>query len=169
MLTYISRVKSSALQLASVGEVVSRTVLFNTIISGLGDQFEAVKIYLAVDPALTEERLSQVLLAEESRLLARRSDHGDRDNDRGRQRVSRDRDRSRSPRYRSPSQVRGRGSRYCPTCDMYGHDESTCYHLHPDLLARRRAAQTQRPSNQPGDQYRPSPSQPWDQYRPSPS
>ena len=169
MLTYISRVKSSALQLASVGEVVSRTVLFNTIISGLGDQFEAVKIYLAVDPALTEERLSQVLLAEESRLLARRSDHGDRDNDRGRQRVSRDRDRSRSPRYRSPSQVRGRGSRYCPTCDMYGHDESTCYRLHPDLLARRRAAQTQRPSNQPGDQYRPSPSQPRDQYRPSPS
>ena len=136
MLTYISRVKSASLQLASVGEVISRTVLFNTIIFGLGDQFEAVKIYLAVDPALTGERLSQVLLAEESRLLARRSD---RDLDRGRQRYARDRSispnqRPRSPRYRSPYQ-HGRGSRYCPTCDMYGHDESIYYRLHPDLLA----------------------------------
>ena len=164
MLTYISRVKSASLQLASVGEVVSRTVLFNTIISGLGDQFEAVKVYLAVDPALTEERLSQVLLAEESRLLARRSD---RDLDRGRQRFPRDRDRSispnqrpRSPRYRSPYQ-HGRGNRYCPTCDMYGHDEPTCYRLHPDLLTRRRAAQPPRPS-QCGDQCRPQ----GDQYRP---
>lgn len=159
MLTYISRVKSASLQLASVGEVVSRTVRFNTIISGLGDQFEAVKVYLAVDPALREERLSQVSLAEESRLLAYRSD---RDLDRGRQRYPRDRDRSispnqrpRSPRYRSPYQ-HGRGSRYCPTCNMYGHDESTCYRLHPDLLARRRAAQPPPRPFQSRAQYRPS-------------
>ena len=159
MMTYISRVKTAALQLTNTGENVSTTVLLNTVIGGLGDQYDAVKVYLGVDPALTEARLTQVLLSEESRLLARRLDRSrtwDRDYSRrsisprrprspARQRSPNTRQRSpntrRSPsRHRSPAR-HGRGSRFCPTCNMFGHDESTCYRIHPELLARRRAEQ----------------------------
>lgn len=141
VLNYISRVKSAVLQLASLGEVVSDPVLINTIVSGLGDQFEAVQLYLSFDTTLTELRLTQILQAEESRLLARRTDNPP------------NRDRTLSPRCnavssnvrsRSPARVNGRGNKFCATCSIFGHDESNCFRLHPDLLQRHRDEQANR-------------------------
>ena len=93
VLNYISRVKSAALHLSSLGEVISTPVLLNTIVSSLGDQFEAVQLYLSFDTNLTELWLTQILQSEESRLLSRRSENT--------------RDRSLSPR-RAPSNPRSR-------------------------------------------------------------
>jgi len=183
MLTYIARVKMAAKQLTNAGETVSNTNLFNKTISGLSDRYDAVKVYLGMDSALTEERLTQVLIAEESRKLMA----GDKkERGRERERSSETRERSRETRersretrersretymerrykqrkrsrsknrptparqrspprsQRSPLRLSGRRNKFCKTCDMFGHDEETCFKLHPDLLARRHIDQSQR-------------------------
>ena len=67
MLSYIARVHTAYKQLTGAGETITVTNLINKTVSGLGDRYEAIKIYLAMDDKLTEERMTKVLLAEETR------------------------------------------------------------------------------------------------------
>jgi len=188
MLTYIARVKTAAKQLTNTAEMVSTTNLLNKTICGLNDCYEAVKVYLGMDSALTEERLTQVLMAEESRKLMtgdekergrerERSREISRERERSRERGretersrgtyrewsdrhnlggrSRSHDRRRSTSRSMPTPVRqrspprspkssGRRNKFCRTCNMFGHDEETCFRLHPELLAKRQAEQAQK-------------------------
>lgn len=106
-----------------------------------------------MDPDLTHQRMTQVLLAEEARQSV--SNFGgingrprSRSPARYLPRIS-DRERSSYPRPRSLGRPRspgrpcspGRRSKYCKTCDMVGHTEESCFRLHPELYARRRLDQ----------------------------
>ena len=166
MLAYIARVHTAYKQLTGAGETVTVTNSINKTISGLGDRYEAIKIYLAMAENLTEDRMTKVLLAEETRQnaavvngstsRARSRSPGyrfgsrqmDRAYDRPVDRYNSDtraRSRERSAmssysRIRSP----GRRSKYCKTCDMVGHTEESYFRLHPKLYARRRIEQEDR-------------------------
>jgi len=176
MLTYIAGVKTTAKQLTNAGETVSTTNLLNKTISGLSDRYEAVKISLGMGSTLTEERLTQVLIAEESKSRDRRrsmSRERGRESERSdwykQSERSKSRDRRRSMSRSVPTRARqrsllrssGRRSNFCKTCDMFGHDEETCFKLYPELLARHRAEQAaylelvqiRRPQNTPPQQH----------------
>ena len=70
MAHFIARVKSVARRLTGSGETVSTTNLINKIIGGLDQSYDTLKISLSLVHDLTEDRLTQALLNEESRRQA---------------------------------------------------------------------------------------------------
>ena len=70
MAHFIARVKSMARRLTGSGETVSTTNLINKIIGGLDQSYDTLKISLSLVHDLTEDRLTQALLNEESRRQA---------------------------------------------------------------------------------------------------
>ena len=66
MLAYVAQVKAAAARLLTGGEAITTPNLLNRVITGLGPRYSTLKFYLEMDPNLTEDRLIQVLLAEES-------------------------------------------------------------------------------------------------------
>ena len=67
MAHFIACVKSIAFHLTGSGETVSTTNLINKIIRGLDQSYDTLKISLSLVHDLTEDRLTQALLNEESR------------------------------------------------------------------------------------------------------
>lgn len=101
MLAYVARIKAAAACLNTAGEAVTTPNLHNRIITGLGPRYRALRFYLEMDANLTEDRLVQLLLAEEARPRSDQSSRGTEQ--RSRRYRSRSRDRRRSPaRRRSP-------------------------------------------------------------------
>ena len=134
---YITRVKALARQLTAVGEKVSEERLLNKILQGLPRQYGQLRMTVALQNEVDQEKVIDAIVGEERRIKVEREREATEDVPRGRKtqwgtsrysprRHSRSPSRFRHTRRRSTS-PHERDSIRCEYCGKRGHDKTDCW------------------------------------------
>ena len=136
---YITRVKALARQLTAVGEKVSEERLLNKILQGLPRQYGQLRMTVALQNEVDQEKVIDAIVGEERRMKNEKEREANEDGSRGRRvqwggsrssprQRSRSTSRFRSTRRRSRStSPHDRGSIRCGYCGKRGHDKADCW------------------------------------------
>lgn len=170
---YVTRVKGLARQLMAVGEKVSEERLLNKILQGLPKEYAQLRMTVALQNQVDQEKVIDAIVGEEKRISSER-ERAKEEEPRGRRQWSPRRimPRRLSPRSASPASSTGirceicykRGHdkmecwelRNCEVCGKRGHIKEVCWELYPEKRQPRDQRQEYRTSQSQlqGQNYR---------------